>query len=366
MGTIIGAGVFSLPFIFSKVGIFVGLFYLIALSVVSFGIHLMYADIIVRTNESHHRFPGYAKIYLGEKAEWLSSLIVITTLLLTLTVYLILSLSFAKLISPSFPDLLKILIFWALGSFAIFLSVRKAALFESITTLITILIVLIIFGFGFFGNFHKVNFLFPANFNFLFLPFGPILFSLLGETAIPALIVYFKKENLDIYKVKKVILWGSFMPALLYLFFVLGISGLSGKISEDAVSGLIGFVSPLFLILLGIFGFISLWDSYASIGTDIKKILEYDWGLPKFLIGLIIVFAPLILYFLGLQNFLELVSLIGGILFSLWSILIIVIWGKASRIETSEKIIGRINPLIIYGLIFILAGAIIYQIKSLL
>ena len=55
--TIIGAGMFALPYVFQKSGIGLGLFYLFFFGLVSILIHLMYADIILRTSENH-RFAG--------------------------------------------------------------------------------------------------------------------------------------------------------------------------------------------------------------------------------------------------------------------------------------------------------------------
>ena len=69
--TIIGAGMFALPYLFNKAGIATGLFYLFIFGAVFALIHLMYADIIVRTSENR-RFSGYAKIYLGRLGHWSS------------------------------------------------------------------------------------------------------------------------------------------------------------------------------------------------------------------------------------------------------------------------------------------------------
>ena len=90
--TIIGAGMFALPYAFAKAGILSGLFYLLFFSLVVILIHLMYADIIVRTSENH-RFLGYAKIYFGRVGFWLAFLISVIGAIFALTIYLILSVS---------------------------------------------------------------------------------------------------------------------------------------------------------------------------------------------------------------------------------------------------------------------------------
>lgn len=363
-GTIIGAGIFSLPFVFEKSGIIPGMFFLVFLTMLSALIHLMYADIIVRTDHNHKRFPGYAEIYFGKKAGFFANLITLTALTLTLTVYIILSASFINLIAPTLPQLVKILIFWILGSMIIFLGIRKAAIFESTTTIITLLMIFAIFVIGFSINPAKITSFSLMSAPFIFLPFGAILFSLLGESGVPPVIVYAKDENLPAKQIKKIIVLGTVIPAIFYTLFILGIFGFSGQISEDAVSGLIRYASPAILFGIGIFGFVSLWDSYSAIGTDIKKTLEYEWKLPGRIISALIVFLPVILYFLGFQNFLELVSLIGGILYSIWAIMIILVWRKCSKNLPSPKntVLESVNPLTIYLLLFIFLAAIIYHI----
>lgn len=363
VGTIIGAGIFSLPFVFEKAGLGTGLIYLIVLSISVALMHLMYADTILRTeSDRHHRFPGYARIYLGKKAGFLANLVTIAALFLTLTAYLVLSASFINLIVDGGSQFSKIMFFWVFGSFAVFLGIKNAALFESVTTAITLLIIILIFFLGVFNGSAEIFSAKMFNPDFAFLPFGPVLFSLLGAAAIPALIVYSKKENLKISKIKKIVVWGTLLPAIFYLMFVFGVLGISKTATEDAVSGFIGNVSPIILSVIGIFGFVSLWDSYATVGTEIKKTLEYEWQLPKIIVAITVIFAPLALYSVGFQNFLELVSLIGGILYGIWGILIIKTWKKATETEPKEFLIKSVRPVFLNTLIFIFITGIIYHI----
>lgn len=366
VGTTIGAGIFSLPYLFSKSGLLVGIIYLVILSTIAFIIHILYADIIIRTYATRHHFPGYAKIYLGKYGELFANFIVFITLILILTVYLIISVSFTNLIFPQIPNYFKIFIFWALGSTTLLLGIKKEAFFESVTTLLTILIIFFIGGFGFFGGITKVLDLPILNFKNLFLPFGPVLFSLISFSGIPPLVVYFKTEGLDLSRIKKIILLGTILPAIFYFLFVLGILGLSKNVSQDSVSNLTNYVHPFFILLLGVFGFVSLWDSYASVGEDIRKIIKYDWGLPRFITIIIVLFTPLTLYFIGLQNFLSLIGFTGGVLISIWALLIIVMWEKASHIECKQKIINTISPFIIYSVAIIFIGAILYEMNAFL
>ncbi len=358
-GTIIGAGIFALPFVFINAGIVSGLFYLGIFCFVLILIHLMYAEVIIKTG-GEHRFPGYAKIYLGEVGFWLASLTSILGLLLVLTVYLILSASFFSLILPinfGVSDILKILIFWLFGSAAIFLGVRRMALSEFLITAGIVLIAVLLFIFGG-AHFNKIFSAPSFNLKNIFLPYGVILFSLMGRVAIPAVINYFQKiklttsDAININSVKKTIILGTLIPALVYLLFIFGVMGLSTDVSEDAVSGLINSVSPIVLVLVGIFGLISLWSSYIVVGLDIKNALSLDLKFPKIISGLAVVAVPLMIYFFGFQSFLGLVGIVGGIFISLEGIFIVLMWLKVRKPHL---------PIVAYILILVFIGGIVYK-----
>jgi hypothetical protein len=390
-GTIIGAGVFALPFVFQKAGLITGLFYLSFFGLVFVLIHLMYADLILKTDNgsNHHRFSGYVKIYLGNKGFLLSIITTVVGMIFTLTIYLILSISFINLIYPSSiggSDINKVLFFWFLGSMAIFLGIQRIATSEFLIIGGMIMIILIILGYSF-SHFDKMI---PAsifNLAHIFLPYGAVLFALSGRVAIPTVISYFQKTNTsnkistssaqDEIKIqsakillptnrllnylKKSIILGTLLPTLVYLLFVFGIWGLSNIVSEDAVSGLIGQIPLLFLILIGIFGLISIWSSYIVIGLDLEDSLKFDLKFPKILSALTVITLPLFLYFLGFQNFLNLVSMVGGIFIALEGIFIILMWLKSLKIKNERFIFKKLNPIVIYGLIIIFLGGIIYQ-----
>jgi amino acid permease len=363
-GTIIGAGVFALPYVFVKAGILTGLFYLLIFSAVFTTIHLMYADIILRTKENR-RFFGYAEIYLGSWGKWLAILTTIVGMIFILTVYLILSVSFFNLIPQNlaFPDIYKTLIFWLFGSLAIFMGINRLAIVEFLITFGIAAIILIIFGYGS-DNLEQAVSISFFDLKYLFLPYGAVLFSLAGRTAIPTLLGYFRNNNQPQLKAKTPIILGSLVPAFIYLIFIFGILSLSGTVSQDSVSGLIGRLPLSILGLLGGLGLISLWSSYIVIGRDIKKSFEHDFNFHQIFAGLIIILSPLFLYSLGFKNFLELVGLAGGVFIGLESIFVVLMWLKARKFGDEERgvFLKNINPLVICALLLIFIGGIIYEI----
>ncbi len=193
---IIGAGMFSLPYLFVKAGILTGIFYLIIFAAVFSAIHLMYAEIIRKT-PGEHRFVGFADIYMGRTGFWLSLLATALGLFLVLTVYLILSSSFFRLILPELPISTAILIFWTMGTVPIFMEIKKMANLEFFLVLGMIFIILTIFFLGVSSPTFSVSGIPKVSLGGFFLLYGPALFALSGRSAISSIREYFKKNNID-------------------------------------------------------------------------------------------------------------------------------------------------------------------------
>lgn len=324
-GTIIGAGVFSLPFVFAQSGWAVGLAYLAGFGAVFTLIHLMYADILLA--DGGHDFVGYARRYFGQWAGRLAFLMAVVGMLLALTVYLVLSKSFFAILAPTLPPGLLLLGFWALGSLAMFLPVRGVAALEVLAILVIIGIVGVIAVYGL-PQAARLAALPAASLGYVFLPFGPVLFSYSGRVAIPSLLAYLKRETPEPAHIRKVIGWGTAIPGVVYLLFALGIIGLSSVVSEDAISGVLG-LPPLLLQAIGAFGIASLISSYLVVGISIMKILEQDLAAPRLISGAAVVAAPVLFYAAGLQDFLTLVSVSGGVFIALEGVFISLMWRKA-------------------------------------
>ncbi|MCX6790774.1 MAG: hypothetical protein NTV62_01095, partial [Candidatus Gribaldobacteria bacterium] len=130
VGTIIGAGVFAIPYMVSKSGILLSLFYFILLGVVVLLLHLFYGEIVLRTNGSH-QLVGYAKKYFGKPAKIFILVATIFGSVGTLLVYIILAGEFFKIIFPNFLSSFQgAIIFWLILSVFVFLGMKSIAKLE--------------------------------------------------------------------------------------------------------------------------------------------------------------------------------------------------------------------------------------------
>lgn len=365
-GAIIGAGIFSLPFVFKTAGIPLSLFYLLLVLGIYIILHLMYADIIVRT-DGEHRFPGLAKMYLGKYVAGFGVLSTVVSSVFVLTVYLVLSTSFLKLVTGAGTDFQKLVIFWLIGSLAIFLSPKKLGLLEFFITVGMIFIIGLISVLGLGSEFPTMSFHLPSKLAFVFLPLAPIFFAVGGRSAIPSVIAQFRRRVSDNIFVRRSVIAGTTVPVIIYLFFALGVLRLSKEVSPDAVTGLVGAVSKWVLVIVGILGLIAIFSSYIIGGTNIKNILRFDLNVPTLLRSLIVVAGPIALYLTGFNQFLFLVGIVGGVFGIFEAIIIILMWRRANKMNSRPpQLLTKVSSVTMVILLLVFAATFIYQIVNLL
>lgn len=326
-GTIIGAGIFSLPYVISQIGLVTGFFYLLFFALVYYLVYLMYAD-LTRTTSEKHRFFYLADKFLPPGFSSFASLVIIAGLVFTLTIYLILAVSFLNLI-VEIPQSLAVALFWALGSIFIFVRLNWQGTLEVFGTLAIFAIILVIFFSGEL-SLPQTPLFRELDLAKILIPFGPLLFAYAARVAIPKMVDEHRLAESEGrgFSLKKSIFFGSFLPALVYLVFVFGVLRLTGDVSPEALGSLTFLPTPV-LILLGVLGLLTLWTSYFMIGSDVRETLKYDLKTPDWLSSLVVLVLPVGLYLAGFQNFLTVLSFTGGAFLGLEGIFIITMWRRA-------------------------------------
>jgi len=327
-GTIVGVGVFGLPYVAWHAGFFVEVAYLGALFLVFVCLHLMFGEIILRTG-TRHRLVGYVEMYLGERAK---KFVVLTTTLGTLGGMLVYILVGGKFLDVLFDGFLSVpaysyLVFWVAGSVLIFfgLKVIKRSELVMLFFMVAAIAVLVI------GGIKKISFDNFSTFDSsrIFLPYGITLFALAGIAAVPAVRDILEgSEN----KIKKALILGTALPALFYVLFValvLGVSG--GAVSEDAISGLKNVLGGSVVFVGALFGVFTVATSYITFGLYLKDMFVYDLGINKILAFLFILLAPIALVFLHSDSFIVVLGFLGAIFGGLESIFLIYTYKKARQ-----------------------------------
>lgn len=326
-GTVIGAGIFSLPYVVGVVGVGTGFFYLLVFASVYYLIHRMYAELLLKARGDHEFFT-LARTYLPAPWSSLAASGVFAELLFVLLVYLILAPTFAALLIPGVPTA-ALLVFWAVSSIFIFFRPTWQGVAEIGGTALILAIVVAVFWVGRSAPL-EVPLLKPLSWGAFFLPFGPLLFSLSGRPAVHQLVALYRRGAGEgrPFSLPRAIAWGSILPAGIYALFVVGVLRLNPAVTPTALESLT-FLSPSLLAALGAMGLLALWTSYFEIGANVRDILRLDLRAPRWIAALVVLFAPLLLYAVGLRDFLGVVSFTGSVFLALEGLAVSAMWRRA-------------------------------------
>jgi amino acid permease len=350
-GTIIGVGFFSLPYILSKVGIYALTFYFLFLGSLVILIHLLFGELAILTPDLK-RLPGFAKYHLGNFAEKIAFVSSILGTYGSLLAYLIIGGSFLKnFFFPIFKDsdLLFILIYFLFASLFIFLGINIISRVEFLDSFLFFLILILILILG--QKFFKVqNLILVSKPQDFFLPYGPILFSLWGASIIPEVEEVLEKNKKDL---KKVIFISILISALFYFSFAVLVCGVLGKeTKEDAISGLEKFFGKSISKILFLFGSITTFTSFVALGLTLQKTFWYDLKIEKNLALFLTLFPPLLLFFLGFNKFLPIISLVGGVFLGIEGILILLMYRKIEKSKVKTLLLSPLFLIFLFGIFY--------------
>jgi len=352
VGTIIGVGIFGLPYVASKSGFLVLLFYFLVIGAVGLVIHLIFGDIIVGTKEKH-RFPGYVYKYLGKRWGRASLISMCFGLFGAQLAYLIIGGTFLQGLMGSVLGsniLIYVLIFFALASYLIYRGIKGIALAEFLIAIL-FFVLLLFFCFWAVPQVNPLN-LFNFDFDYFILPYGIVIFALWGSSILPEVKEILKGKRKDL---RKVIFSGILISFATYLLFAGLVVGISGSLtSEDAFSGLTNKLGTGIIKLGYLFGLITCFSSFISLGLTQKKIFFYDIRISKNISWLISAFIPLILFLIGLRQFIQIIGLTGALSVGMEGFIVILLY----RAYLKKKYSRKMNPAYFLLSLFFLFGVI--------
>jgi tyrosine-specific transport protein len=354
-GTIVGAGLFSLPYITSVVGLGVMTGYMAVIGGVAILIHYFLAEISLKTPD-FLRLPGFAKHHLGKNAQKIAYFSGIIGMLGAILAYLILGGEFlTALLSPHFGggSLHYTTIYFLISSAFIFFGIKAISKIELWGIVIFIVLLFLTFFRGFEEiTLNKLLFMREGEFDF-FLPYGALLFALWGASLIPE-IEEMLGSGKEKRKLLKIIPLGVIISLFISFFFIIIVLGITGEnTTREALVGLDSYLGNGVASLMLIFGILVIFTSLIAIGLTVKKILWYDLKIPEKTSFAIACITPFLLYLIGIKDFITVIGVVGATTIAVDAILILFMY---------EKIKSKRIRLITYPLIIIFLLGIIYEI----
>jgi len=361
MGAIIGAGVFGIPYVVAQSGFLIGLIFLFGLTGIVILIHLMFGEIVCRT-QGKHRLVGYAARYLNKWGKVIVTIALFVEFYGALLVYIILGGEFLSTIFPSFlggSAFIFSLIFFGICALVVFKGLLLTERMELFMGLFLVVVILLIV---FSGAPHlDIDNLKTIDFSKMFIPYGIILWSLAGAVAVPEIIEGFKLTG---KKYKKIIIIGTLIPAVLYLLFTFVVIGVTGPdTTSAAVDGLIPYLGKTVILLGAVFGLFAVMTSFFILGLSLKKVLWYDYRINKNVSWFLVCFIPLLGFLLGLREFIPIISFAGTILGAVEGTSIVLIYKKAKKMGNRDPEYNlKIPNFFIYLLVGVFLLGLVYQI----
>ena len=362
VGTIIGVGMFGLPYAAARAGWGLALVYLAVLGFVVTLIHLAYGEIVLRTT-SKHRLVGYAEIYLGQTGKLAGSVIFFVTLYLALLAYLLIGGEFLRIILSGWWDIsytTGVMLVAIFGFGVVFKGLKVTGFLETVLTTLLVVMILGLAGYTF-NLSDKENFsLLKADGDY-FLPYGIILFALAGGSAIPEIRNFLSGRRGQV--LKSVIILGTLVPVFVYAIFITAVLGASGNAtSPEALAGLASILGQTFVKYGAFIGFLAVITSFFTIGLNIQNSFRLDFGQSKFLSSFLTAAVPLALFFYGHNDFIKILSFTGAVLGGLEGLLLLFIWRRAKkRGDRKPEYQLGLSRAAVFTLAFIFLAGVIYQ-----
>jgi len=335
VGSVIGVGIFGLPYVFARSGYLVGLGYIAVLALVNMAVLLAYAEIITKT-KGHSRLTGITRKYLGEKWSWVATLLAFGASWGAMIAYVIIGGGFLHtLLEPIFGGGLALyqLAFFTVSAFLLIGGLGFISRLEMFFV-IFLLLVLFLISTGSLPHVDIENLKY-VNLEYVFSPFGVVLFAFGGLAAIPEMADILGRQK---RKLHSAIIVGISSITVIYVLFVTVVVGVSGRLtSQEAISGLGHYVGDWVLITGSIVGLISVFTSFLILGISLMDTMVYDYKWRYMKSWLLVVSVPLAIYLAGARSFISVIGYTGGVLGSLMGILVIYIYIKAKEHSSLPK-----------------------------
>ena len=368
VGTIIGAGILGIPYVFSRAGFLTGLVVIIFVSIFFMYIYLSLGETLLKT-KGQHQLPGLAGVYLGKKGKKILFVAMLLSSYGSLVAYLIASGQALNNLFSSFIYISPIVnnplffstMFFIIMSFLIFKGLNIIENSEIVITGILLFLILLLFVLLFPEiSFSNVN---SFSAKSLFVPYGAVFFALMGFTTVPEAVRIMDKDR---SKIPMVLILSLLIPVVFYIIFSIAIIGVMGEnTSELGTLGLEAIFGPYMLILSNLFLLFSVTTSFLAIGFAQKNVFRLDYNFPKILSLFLSCGVPFILFITlsKFMGFVDVLSFTGAVFGGMMVLLILVISYKSKKLSIKKvsKVVYNVPmnlPLLITSIIILIVGVL--------
>ncbi len=330
VGTTIGVGIFGIPYAISQVGIGLALVYFLVLGGIQLLQSLFYAEAVMASSEEL-RLVGLAGKFFGRHVRSVAAVVSILGFWGGLIAYILVGGVFLHLLlSPWLGGaLLHYQIFWGLvGAVVVYFGlgfIEKVDFWFTVALVMALLVIVSVAG----ARIEPANLVALVPSGDLFLPYGVILFSLSGMSAIPEMKDFMEGRKRGF---RKAIVVGMLVAIFLTLLFGLVVYGVTGPgTTKDALDGLNLVLGGGVARFGAMFGFLAVATSYFMIGLTLRSTFEYDYRLRRTLAWFLAVMVPLAIVILGVDDFISIISFTGAVFGGVTAVIIAMLYVTVTK-----------------------------------
>ena len=331
MSATIGAGVLGIPYAVSRVGLTLGILYIIVIGLLLLTLNLLVGEVVAGT-DGEFQLVGLARKYLGRFGGYLMTILNYLMAFGILVVYII---GEGKVLANLFGgDAFWWSVgFFLIGSILVAFGLQTIKTFELLLSFGILVVIVLIAGLG--AQHVQVENLTYHNLAYLLLPYGVILFSFSGAGSIPEAHTLLKNRDTDF---RNSIIVAGLIIMVAYILFTLVTVGVTGaETTEIATIGLGQKIGTSMFLLGNIFAMLAMGTCFLLGGVALRDSLRWDYKLSNLTSFLLVCLVPISIFLLGLRSFIEAIDIVGGVFVSLEMLLLVLIYWRA-------KHLGHLKP----------------------
>jgi len=357
----IGAGILGIPYAVSKVGIGIGVVYIVLLGLLVMGLNLFLGEVTARSNSNLH-LVGIAREYLGKTGQVLMALILY---LMWFGVLVVFTIGEGRVLSELFGGtaFMWSVIFFVVGNLLVIAGLKVIKTVDFFLSLGLLLVIAIMAAFAF--PHMDVVHMGYSNFAYLLFPYGVILFAYSGSASVVEAHAVLKGRDSSF---KKAIVISGVITILAYVLFTLVVVGVTGPgTTEVATVGLGRAIGKSMLVFGNVFAVLAMGTTFLIIGMSLKDSLTWDYKMPKYVALPIVIFVPFFIFLLGVRQFVAAIDVVGGVFISAEMLMIVLIYWRAKHIGHLKRSKYNLHYTLLSVVLLTLAFAIgaVYSVAKL-
>jgi len=358
----VGGGVMAMPYLAAKNGVIAALLILLAAFAASYILHIMIAELAIKSGEGAQMVQVFSKYLLKGKYKGVLTILFFVLMALVLFTNLAAYISgAAEIINAPLPVSLTVakLVFYVFAASVVLFGLKAVGESEKVAVGAIFALVAVLAG----ASLMNIRNPLPTEFgsvNAGLAYFGMAMFAFSAFFSIPQAV-----EGLDgdAKKVKKAVLLGLLNNFVLIIVITVCALLASTEVTEVGMIGWSAGIGTWAQAVGSGFTVLAMLTTYWSISLALADIVREQTKLSNRLCWLIATAPSLLLTFLGLGGFMEFMRIAGGLIAIIIALLVVPAY-RASRRDEGAALLGKygagwMQVLIIIAYLFMAIGNVV-------